>query len=561
MASAQIDSQIETEEELEQRFLIISRVELGMAALATLLLVILHIVCLMDNPALWRDEIAALNLSQVNSFKKFWELCEFDSSFAFWFVVLRSWTTVFGSSDLSMRILGTGIGLALLGTCWWAARKFHCKYPLVTLSLFSLNSAVIYWGDTIRGYGLGTLLLLVMLCQIWSYTENPSWKRLLLAFLPALMAVHTLYYNCIFLFAICLGSAAVSWRTRNWRAILQILGMGFVCALTMLVYVDVIRRVGAWRSVVVSPLSMKFVIDLFNGAAGYAAYVLDFVWATLVPLTVIIFAVFAVVKWKSGDRPLSQRSLYLLVTYVVGLAGYFGLLFWHGYQPQPWHFVPILGFVIIPIETAMMDAVRRSEAGRKLRLYFVFAFWLLVFYSTFTLVESRRTSVDIATRQINEKAQPGDLVVVQPMYYGITFRHYHNSKAGDNWVAVPGMTGDELLVHRYDILRDLLYQKSPANKVLQQIDDTLKAGHTVWYVGTTLKLHKEMSIGPAPPPLTPTSKFGSGHHMQYWDKLFYRHFEDHAEKVTDLHVGSFNLYGFENAFLVSASGWQEKTAE
>lgn len=576
------DAAVESVEELEQRFAIVSRVERYTALLATALIALLHYLAMAGKLALWRDEVAAVNLAKVSSLSEFWRLCEFDSSFIAWFALLRSWINVFGDSDFSLRILGAGIGLAVLGACWWTVRRFSCPYPLITLSLFALNSAVIYWGDTVRGYGLGTLLMLIMLGETWRFAQRPSWKHLFRAFVPAILAVHTLYYNCIYLFAMCLGVAAVRYRARDWRSILQILGLGFVCALTMLIYVDPVRRVAAWRSVVETPLSIEKVLTLFHGTGVYAAYMLDVVWALLLPLTPVILFILAKRKQGPGNLgvageanyllPVSSartlhwqascgvadRALFLLVTFSVGLSGFLILLFWHGYQPQPWHFIPIIGFVSIPIEVALLDAIRYNEAGRKLRLYFVCAFWLLVYYSSQAMVEGRRTNIDEAAERITEGARKGDLIVIQPWFYGISFARYYHGPA--DYVGVPGIGSEYMNVHRWDRLRDLLKEDDPIAPLMERIDDTLKSGHTVWYLGTYLAIPKDRPIGRSPNPLIPGSpqaKFGSSMHLRYWDKFFIRHFVEHCE-YEDLHVQGYNVFGFENSRVVKVTGWHEK---
>lgn len=559
----------ESDNDLEQIFSLVIRVEFWMALVATAVLLYFHYVAFVANPALWRDEIAAVNLAQVPTWDQFWRLCEYDSSFFAWFGVLHTWIKVCGGSDVSLRVLGTGVGVLLLGACWWTGRRFESAAPLVALSIFALNPVVIYWGDTVRGYGLGTLLMLLMYATTWQFCRQPTWRNWCLALLPALGAVHTLYYNCIYLFAMCMGVLAVQVRGRRWRAGVQILGLGFLCAVSMVIYLDPVRRVGTWRNVVESPLSIETVAKLFHGTSVYAAYVVDVVWILVLPLVPALLAYMAFRKpVVSADPPTGRsaeilrdvpaRSLYLLVTLAVGLGGFLTLLFWHGYQPQPWHFVPLLGFVSVPIEVGTLDAVRYQETSRKLRLYLMVTFWLIVAYSTYATVDARRTNVDLALQKLNPLVQPDDLVVIHPWFVGITFGRYYTGAAP--WVAAPGMESESLNVHRYDIIRDMLKVPDPNAALLKRIEQQLRAGKTVWYLGTYLPMSRNKFIGKSPPPLEEHSKFGSALFLYYWNKLFYKFFSDHSN-FEAIPVSGSNSFGHENVGLLRVTGWQDQKPE
>src|SRR5436190_7747597 len=75
--------------------------------------------------------------------------------------LVRSHTSMFGPSDLSMRSFGAGVGVMLIAVCWIYARLVRSGPPLVLLTLIGLNSTFLTWGTNIRGYGFGTVMIIL----------------------------------------------------------------------------------------------------------------------------------------------------------------------------------------------------------------------------------------------------------------------------------------------------------------------------------------------------------------------------------------------------------------
>lgn len=57
---------------------------------------------------------------------------------------------------------------------WLNAREFGHSLPLVSLALLAMSPSLIRWGGTVRGYGLGLLLILVTCALLWRFADRPG---------------------------------------------------------------------------------------------------------------------------------------------------------------------------------------------------------------------------------------------------------------------------------------------------------------------------------------------------------------------------------------------------
>jgi AraC-like DNA-binding protein len=69
----------------------------------------------------------------------------------------------------------------LIAALWMNARTFGYQYPVMALALIGVAPSVIRWGDSMRAYGFGMLLIVLTMGAIWSYAKLPSPRRLLVA--------------------------------------------------------------------------------------------------------------------------------------------------------------------------------------------------------------------------------------------------------------------------------------------------------------------------------------------------------------------------------------------
>src|SRR5438094_5477565 len=174
------------------------------AALVTLCAVYLHVLFFLNAGGLWRDEVDLVHLSLLPSLSEVWQNLPHDSCPILMHLVVRAWSTAgFGNTDPSLRVLGLYVGLFLLLAFWLASWTLRKGAPLLAVTLAGLNVTIIRAGDSLRGYGLGSALAVLMLAVIWRLSCRPSVAAFSFAVVLAVFSVQSLYQNAFLLFAAC----------------------------------------------------------------------------------------------------------------------------------------------------------------------------------------------------------------------------------------------------------------------------------------------------------------------------------------------------------------------
>jgi len=451
----------------------------GVAFVSTLLIVYLHVVFGMHAGALWRDEANSLELATVRTFSEMWANLDYDSFPALFFLVLRPFAGVPASaSDAELRAFGVVIGLLILGALWLNARVFRIGVPLVSIALVGFNPMVIRYGDSLRAYGLGTLLMLLTLAAMWKMLESPTPRRIGLAALAALLSVQCLYYNAILLFAICLGGVAVSFRRRQWKSVVLVLAIGAVAAISLLPYLPVVRRVGTWNFQFKAPITFAFLWGKLSGTLGSPVETAVWAW-------VILFACAATaglwMLWRRSDgQPAESRDrlLFVLVTLLVGTAGYAGFLRVLSYVTEPWYYLLFVVFAAVCLDF-IFASLRPENLPVLLRSAFALVFVGISAFPAWQELQPRQTNVDAIAAQLQSLAGPEDLILINTWNYGIPFRRYYRGPGSTE--TIPPI--EDLRFHRCDLVKQQMMSPDPIAPVLQKMDETLRSGHTIWLIG------------------------------------------------------------------------------
>src|SRR5215210_1338877 len=138
----------------------LQRWEWATALLITLFVVGLHGLRLVHAGPLWRDEAAAFHLATSPTLAEV--VAKHESFPPPFFFLIRAWAAALGGSDASLRFFGLLVGLGLLALFWWTARRAAGTVPLLALALVAVNPSVLIFGDSLRGYGLGTAAIVAV---------------------------------------------------------------------------------------------------------------------------------------------------------------------------------------------------------------------------------------------------------------------------------------------------------------------------------------------------------------------------------------------------------------
>jgi hypothetical protein len=497
--------------------------------------------------ALWRDEVNSVNTVSAASLPEFLRLSEFDSFPLLWLLLLRAWiASGAGASDFGLRIFGLLGGLALFLAVGFAALRLTRRLPLASMALLAVNPEIVRWGASVRAWGLGAALAIVSLVLVHEATAQPSRWRVALAALFAVLSVQCVYQNPVLLAAVVAGGVAAALAERRWKRAGVPLAIGMVAAASLLPYVPLFLRVGEWRILAHVPLTL--------GSLAERAFT---VFAASGPLVLACWGVFfgtayASGVWRLRDRAAagSERISLLLQTLVpmalssVGLALF---LLRVGHPTESWYYLSWIALLATCAEVAIASAL----PSRPLRLALV-SLTLLVLAAglpgALSSLSERQTNVDAIALHVEEHGQSGDLVVVNPWVFAISFgRYYHGSAP---ITTLPPL--EDHRIHRYDLVKQAMQAADPIAPLRAQVQDVLEGGGRIWVVGGL----QAPAPGKAPPRLPPPPLPGTGWNSEpyeaAWSMEISALLRKHATRITDVDTPRAREYAYLRVF----QGWR-----
>jgi hypothetical protein len=461
------------------------RFEWVIALLLTAAALVYHIRYFLCAGGLWRDEITSVGLANSRSFADAFANMNNDSFPVLWVIVLRVWQrSGIGSSDLGMRLLGLLTGVGILAALWRNARRFGLSTPIVSIALLSFTSAVICYGDSIRAYGLGMLLGLCTIGVIWDLGQAPTRGRFAIALIVALMSVHMLFYNCILLLAACCGAAAVTLPKRQWNRTALIFLIGFICAISMFIYVPMIQRtrdvkmfqipLDVWRLVARLRESVQFTTE-GNVAPGHY----DVVWgAVTVGGILVALGAWSVRALRTAPQRRRDSVMFCAACLFVGAGAYWTFLETLHYPMEPWYFLAAMAMFATCLD-GLFGAIRASGFRVMLAVCAV-AFAANSAVPLWKNVGIRRTNMDIIAAQLQTMATIGDEIVIDPWDDAVTFNRYYHGDV--KWTTLPEVSFFEY--NKFDQLMKYMTDRHVADPLNGKLSEVLRAGHRVWVVST-----------------------------------------------------------------------------
>lgn len=513
---------------------------------ATVLAAILHAAFGLHAGALWRDEVTSVEIATMQTWGETWSNLAFESFPALFVALLRIVAGVPASaSDAQLRLFGVVIGLLILAVLWLSARWLRFGVPLLSLALIGFNPMVIRYGDSIRAYGLGILLMLLALGAMWRLMESFTPGRIALAAATALLSVQCLYYNAVFLGAVCLGAVAITLRRRDFKRATVVLAIGALAALSLVPYLPTIQRVKAWSFIWKTPFTPSSVWLKLSETFGSPISAGVWVWICL-----FAFALLAG-GWALFQKPIEDRALFALVTLVAGTFAYAGFLKILSYLTQPWYYIVFLAFAAVCIEMLLASiSTSRALLGRAA---FALLFCGVAIYPAFATVKVRQTNIDLVAAQLESRGAEGDLILINPFPYGISFRYYYSGRAA--YRTIPPIA--DLRSHRADMLKAQMMATAPMAPLLQEIEVTLRGGRTVWLVGGV----DFVAPGQIPRVVAPgydgAEGWEGGDFYRAWSEQTGFLLRTHAEQVERIKVPVTQpVIHYENVPLSAFRGWR-----
>jgi hypothetical protein len=569
----------------------ITRLEWLAVLLTALLAAALHVRFVTHVGGLWRDEANSVHLATLPGFAEVLHFLDYDSFPVLFFALLRGWSLVFGSdNDAALRALGCFTGFTVLGALWFNARAFGIRWPVLSLALIGLNPMLIRYGDSTRAYGLGILLILLTFRSFWRLVEKPSppqTRRVLVATALALLSVQCLYYNSVLLLAIAAGTIAVAVRTRAWRTVGIVLGIGVLAAASLLPYVPMMRRMREWTFLVSYPADLAWLWKRICEVIGSPDPLGIWLWLGLFVVGLGLVASVAVSRLfrglarrrsaKENAQPVSSAAvhvdptqppslpdtvLFAAIALIVGVVGYAAFLRMLHYYTQPWYYITVVAFAACALDVVFggwpIAAIHRTlplllRGGRLAAALALVCFMGLPDWKEMPV---RHTNVDLLAARLRPLAAEGDVILVLRWECAIPLARYYHGSA--EIISLPPI--DDHRFHRYDLVLRQMMTADPLRPVLARLEETLRSGHRVFLAGTLRVPTADHPLPNLPPAYRDA---GGGWHGGAYDNLWQLQagqlLSAHATRGGHIEVpipGKARVQGFENLELWVVEGWR-----
>jgi hypothetical protein len=258
---------------------------------------------------------------------------------------------------------------------------------------------------------------------------------------------------------------------------------------------------------------------------------------------------------STSDQAENQRraSLFLLLMTLIGVTSHVALVKLLSYPTQSWHYVPIMAVLVVAIDKGIDIACEGSVRLRIARVVLFVGAASLVFTDAWNAVHTRKTNMDVLATKLQTLSSKGDLIVVCPFYYGVSFARYYRGNAP--WLTIPEM--DDHRTHRYDLFKARMTQDDPLSPTLQKMTRTLSEGHRVWLVGELDSPRRGQIPRPLPP--APASRYGwsESAYQSAWSQMAAFTLQTHRTSLERVDLGLDTAVNpYEDVPLLVAQGWR-----
>lgn len=524
---------------------ILMSVELLTAILLSAVVLFFLVIRATNAGALWRDEAATLQLAQMPAISEIFSNFQHEAFPPPFPLLIRTYATLFGEGDASLRWFGFAVGVALLAAAWFNSRRLSDRGPLLFLALFGLNATFLIWGTSLRGYGIGCVFLILTVSLTAKAIRQPSKASAIAATVASIGAVQFMINAVPLIAAIAAAAALVFAFRRQLRQSMIVCGCTAICALSFLPYARSYLNAD-WNIVLKYPTDSASLWEKFQLAlAEHGAAIFWYVSVSLVVIAAI-WRLWILRREKSS--PEAQLLLYLVAVSAFSILAYYAFLKILSYATRPWYYLPLLCAVAGAIDL-MGGILSRAQWFRIARVVFAIAALSVLPFKLWNVTHQRLTDIDIIAHKLEQEAGPNDLIVVNPWHFAPSFyRYYHGSTP---WITVPTMS--EHRVHRYDLMKSKMIEADPLSDVRSAIQQSLQANHHVWVVGGARPLASEMPrLGPAPNPY-----FGWAGYMSFWSMEVGSFLNEHVANGEVVIEPMPGVNDGENVPLLVASGWRD----
>ncbi len=528
----------------------LKRAEWAIAILLSLTVLFLLAVRVTHAGALWRDEVAVVNLARMPSVTDIARNFQHEAFPVPFPLFVRAYTNIFGASDRALRGFGFVAGCAVLGAVCLSARFIGRGPPLVALALLGLNATFLFWGTTVRGYGFGSALIILAFGLLASLLREISASRIIAATLVSIAAVQCLVHNLALVAAMVVVASIVCLVRHDFKRLVIFLSVLGICMISFIPYLGAYSN--SWSQVVEFPVTLRFLWNQFSFALGNPNRAFAAFWH--IALVVLLAAAIWQLLRSRSESEMTERRILLFasLTAVAAPIAYGAFLETLSYLARSWYFLALVALLAITLD-CLAGELSNSMSIRAGRLAFAVIALIVLPINAWPKILERQTNIDIVAQKISGEAKPSDLIVLAPWQYGISFnRYYHGATPS---ITLPAIV--DLRVHRYDLFREKMLSEHPINDVMEKIQQTLAGGNRVWIVGG-IKLPPE-GRGPRSLPPAPNANAGWDNvaYSDAWMEQLGTFVREHGQRGQNVSLPSHGpINPFEDVPLLVVDGWQ-----
>ena len=496
--------------------------------------------------ALWRDEAGAVQLAQLPKLSDITANFQHEAFPPPFPLLLRNYVALFGATDASLRWFGFIVGVAVVVVAWFNSRALGDRAPLLFLALFGLNATFLIWGTSLRGYGLGCVLLLLTLGLAAKAIRQPTAANAAAATIASIASVQFMVNAVPLIAAITASAFLVFISQRRFRQAITVCICFAICALSFLPYANAYLNAD-WNVVLRYPADFFSLWEKFRLALEEQGLFVGLFWYGALPLIVLG----GIWRWWTlrSEKSFAEAQLVAFLTSASALSifAYYAFLKILSYATRPWYYLPLLCAVAGAIDL-IGGILARTQWIRVARLIFAAAALSFLPFTLWKSAHERLTDVDLIARKLEEEATPNDLIVVNPWHFAPSFyRYYHGSTP---WITVPTMS--EHRIHRYDLIKSKMIEQDPLSDVRAAVEQALQSDRRVWIVGGARPPDPNMPrLGPAPNPY-----FGWAGYMSFWSMELGSFLNAHAISGNVVLEPMTGVNNGENVPLLVARGWR-----
>ncbi len=533
---------------------LVKRVEWVIAVLLSALAIFLLVVRAAHAGALWRDECAVVQLARMPSLSDIFHNFQHEAFPPLFPIMVRAYTILFGSTDLALRIFGLGIGCFIIAAFWINARCLRGDVPLIALALTSLNTTFFVWGTTIRGYGLGSAMIVLMFACIGALLLALNRERIIAGTLVCVLGVQVLLYNSVLLLAIGGAGIVLLSLQQRFKQALIIVGICAAAVFSLLPYALAYFHARDWNILVRGWPTSYSLWKHFEVALGNPAYSIPAVWYAIAVALIGIF-IFQLYRDRySEDLGETRLVWFAILASGMSLVGCYAFLRILSYTTSNWYYLAFICVLAAALDL-IASILCRSTWLRFCRVAIATAVLFIAPFADWSAIIERQTNIDVAARTVGGRAASNDLVLVVPWQFGIPFSRYYSGSAP--WKTIPNI--EDHRVHRYDLFKAKMISDHPINDLTEAVGATLSSGGKVWLVGgLNLPPPEE---GPMVLPPAPASRFkwdNRAYTAAWWQQLsvFIALHARNIEPIALPHPKSMRINELEQTSLALVEGWQ-----